>query len=156
MPSFFDSWQVHWFAAVPLAVMNRRGSPVLPPFDALSKASLRLLADGLLVEDAAAVAQCILFIEAETLGLWHGRARAMMSRRLKHRSLTPEQRDRLLDAITRRLLSGQFSEQFKDQLRLALYLDADRVYLAAEQGLRQPAAHVRRYAAWILLHKRVK
>jgi hypothetical protein len=109
-----------------------------------------------LVEDADAVAQCILFIEAETLGLWHGRARAMMSRRLKHRRLTTEQRDRLLNAITRRLLSGRFSEQFKDQLRLALYLDADRVYQAAEQGLHQPAEHVRRYAAWILLHKRVK
>lgn len=136
--------------------MKRLGIPVLPSFDALSRGSLRLLADGLLVEDPDAVEQCILFMEAETLGLWHGRARAMMSRRLKHRRLTTEQRDRLLHVITHRLLNGRFSEQFKDQLRLALYLDAQRVYQAAEQCLRQPTEHVRRYAAWILLHKRVK
>src|SRR4051794_8439284 len=87
-----------------------------PAFESLSKAQLHDLADRLLVGDVDAVEQCVRFVEAETLGHWHGRARAMMARRLKHYSLTPQQQGRLVDAILERLASGRFSEQFKDQL----------------------------------------
>ena len=78
----------------------------------------------------------------------------MMSRRLKHCHLTAGQRGRLIRAIVRRLVSGRFSEQFKDQLRLALHLDAAHVYSVARSCAHISAEHVRRYADWLLLHQR--
>ena len=54
----------------------------------LSKSDLHLLADGLILEDPLAIAACVAFIRAETKGVWHGRARAMMARRLKHSNLS--------------------------------------------------------------------
>ena len=65
----------------------------------LSKPDLLALCDRLLWDEAAAVEQCVTFIEAETLRLWHGRARAKMARRLKLRSLDSAQRDRLVRSI---------------------------------------------------------
>src|SRR5688572_27392433 len=100
-------------------------------FDSLDKADLHALADRILEGDTRAVEQCVAFIEAETLGPWHGRARAMMSRRLKHCRLGESQRERLIAAIMQRLVTGRFSEQFKDQLRLVLHLDASRAYQVA-------------------------
>ena len=101
------------------------------------------MADRLLAPDAAAVEECVAFIEAHTLRVWHGRARAMMSRRLKHCRLTAGQSDRLLRVILVRLISGKFAEQFKDQLRLALQLDAAKVYEVARSCERAEAEHVR-------------
>jgi hypothetical protein len=53
-------------------------------FESLDKAQLHALCDRLLTDDSDAVEECVAFIEAETLGRWHGRARAMMARRFKH------------------------------------------------------------------------
>jgi hypothetical protein len=50
----------------------------------LTKLELRALCDRLLTDNQGAVKTCVRFLEAETFGLWHGRARAMMARRLKH------------------------------------------------------------------------
>lgn len=125
------------------------------PLILLSKMDLLALCDRLLRDEAAAVEQCVAFIEAETLRLWHGRARAKMARRLKHCSLAADQRDRLVRSILQRLGSGRFSEQFKDQLRLALHLDAAHVYkVARHYSAASPIEHVRRYAAWLLRHER--
>ena len=115
----------------------------------LSKAELRLLADGLFLDETAdAIERCIAFVRAETKGVWHGRARAMMARRLKHCTLSPDQRSELVSCIIGRLESGEFSEQFKDQLRLALHLDRQSALLACRRALASPKDHVRRYAAW--------
>jgi len=114
---------------------------------------LRALADRLHEPDAAAVEQCVAFLEATTLRIWHGRARAMMARRLKHCPLTAGQRDRLLRVILLRLISGRFAEQFKDQLRLALHLDAAKVFAVARQCENAEQEYVRRYAAWLLAHQ---
>ena len=122
-------------------------------YDLLDKSDLRALADRLPKGDARAVEQCIAFIEAETFGPWHGRARAMMSRRLKHCRLDDNQRERVTRAILHRLVTGRFSEQFKDQLRLVLHLDASRAYAVARSCQGASPEHVRRYAAWILLHE---
>jgi hypothetical protein len=126
---------------------------VTPPHaapHALSKLALRQLADGLVLEEAFAVERCVEFVLAETRGLWHGRARALMCRRLKHSALTSALSQQLVACISQRLATGVFSEQFKDQLTLALHLDAHHLVNVARSCADSPRAHVRRYAQWVL------
>ncbi len=122
-------------------------------FESLDKAGLHTLCDRLLTDDSDAVEKCIAFIEADTLGLWHGRGRAMMARRLKHCRLSPPQGMRVVRAILDRFASGHFSEQFKDQLRLVLHLAPDRAFTVARSCQSAAAEHVRRSATWILSHE---
>ena len=117
---------------------------------ALSKVELHALADGLLKREPWAVERCVEFVVAETRGLWHGRARAMMCRRLKHCTLGRTHRTELLSCITGRLASGSFSEQFKDQLRLAMHIDSRETLQVCRKCLGSRKPHVRRYAEWAL------
>lgn len=119
----------------------------------LSKPDLHELADALLAEEDFVVQHCIDFVCSETEGLWHGRARALMCRRLKHIALSKKQSAQLVECISHRFTTGAFSEQFKDQLRLALSLDADLVFKVAVNSQASLVPHVRRYAAWVLSHK---
>jgi hypothetical protein len=121
-------------------------------FESLSKVELHLLADGLLNKEPLVIERCIQFVLAETQGLWHGRARAMLCRRLKHCELGCTHRSVLVTGITNRLLLGNFSEQFKDQLRLAMQLDFDKTLKIAQSCLASSKAHVKRYAEWVLIH----
>lgn len=135
--------------------LSPTASPAESPaegFNALDKGGLHHLAGRLLLDEPSAIATCIEFIAAETKGIWHGRARAMMSRRLKHCSLGSSQRTRLVFCITERLRSGHFSEQFRDQLRLALHLDSARVFTVARSCVHDHRDYVRRYADWLLTH----
>jgi hypothetical protein len=116
----------------------------------LSKRELHALADGLLEGDPWSIDRCVEFVLAETKGLWHGRARAMMCRRLKHCDFGRTNRRKLVSCILGRLRSGNFSEQFKDQLRLALSLDRPQTLEQCELALHSEVAHVRRYGAWLL------
>ncbi len=116
----------------------------------LSKTELHSLADGLLNPEPAAIDRCVTFVLGTTQGLWHGRARAMMCRRLKHCALGRTHRTQLLSCITQRLESGSFSEQFKDQLRLAMHLDMDYTLEVCRKCVTSPKDHVRRYAQWAL------
>lgn len=118
--------------------------------ESLSKVAVRALADSLREADPDDVERCVAFVCAETVNLWHGRGRAMMCRRLKHVVLTQEQQSRLLEAVLGRLSSGKFSEQFRDQLRLALHLDAERSLMLARHELTNAKPHVRRFASWII------
>lgn len=119
-------------------------------FKALSKLELHALADGLLSADPNTVDYCVKFVLSETKGHWHGRARAMMCRRLKHCALSRDTRANLLRCILGRLKTGEFSEQFKDQLRLALHLDARQTLSACQEALSSTKSYVQRYAAWAL------
>jgi hypothetical protein len=118
----------------------------------LTKWGLRDLADLLLLDDANAIEACIQFVEADTEGNWHGRARTMMCRRLKHCTLDTMQRQRLVFCITERLRSGHFSEQFKDQLRFALHFDIQTTLAVALACRTDSRNYVRRYAEWLLDH----
>jgi hypothetical protein len=118
----------------------------------LTKADLHDLADRLLIDDPDAIEVCIAFIEADTAGIWHGRARAMMCRRLKHCTLRESQSDRLVLCIVEQLRSGNFSQQFRDRLRLALYLDKQITLNIAVACLSDRRNYVRRHAEWILNH----
>src|SRR5262245_40497426 len=91
--------------------------------EALDKGDLYDLANGLVQKQEGAVEKCVEFILAETKGNWHGRARAMMCRRLKHCDVSAEQSRQLVSCITRRLTTGNFAEQFYDQLRLEMHLE---------------------------------
>ena len=117
-------------------------------FQSLSKQDLHELADRLLIFDSIAIDYCVEFIIAETKGNWHGRARAKMCRRLKYCELAKTHRTKLLACILERLRTGRFSEQFKDQLRLALYLDLQQTHEVCEQALLSPKHYVQRYASW--------
>jgi hypothetical protein len=118
-------------------------------FRSFSKRELEELADRLLAPDPIAVEWCVTFFEKETRGVGHGRVRAKIARRLKHCELGKLQRNRLTDVILRRLAEGRFSEQFTDQLRLALHLDRSRTIEAAIACRDSPLAHVRRRSEWV-------
>lgn len=124
-----------------------------PPFESRSKCDLVALCGRLLAGDPDAVAECVAFLEAETVRLWHGRARAVMARRLKHRPLSAAQRERVARAVLGRLARGRFSEGFKDQLRLVLHFDPERAFAAARGVPADAPQHARRYAAWVLAHE---
>lgn len=122
-------------------------------FESWSKWDLIALCDRLLEDDPSAVEECVAFMELETLGLWHGRARAVMSRRLKHCTLTSSQRELVTRAILGRLVRGRFSEGFKDQLRLVLSIDPERAFTFAREMPTDAPEHAHRYADWVLAHK---
>ncbi|HAB17463.1 MAG TPA: hypothetical protein PLX89_10490 [Verrucomicrobiota bacterium] len=122
-------------------------------FEMLDKEELLRLCDRLRSGDSEAVDECVAFLEVDTRGVWHGRARAMMTRRLKHCQLSESQRARVVRSILGRLVSGCFSEQFKDQLRLVLQVAPDQAFAAARSCQTAQAEHVRRYAAWVLSHE---
>lgn len=137
--------------------MTRPQSPAAPaPPAFLTKVELHALADRLLAPEPWEIERCVGFVVSETRGLWHGRARAMMCRRLKHCGLEHAHSTALLACILGRLEDGTFSEQFKDQLRLALHLDAERAYAVARSVVasRTSRAHARRYAEWVLSHRK--
>jgi hypothetical protein len=119
----------------------------------LSKGDLHDLADGLVLKETGAIEKCVEFILAETKGNWHGRARAMMCRRLKNCELNPEERKQLVTCISDRLVHGNFGEQFYDQLRLAMRLDQKQIFAVAQECIASPPKeYVRRFALWILKH----
>lgn len=122
-------------------------------FKSLTKADLQLMADQLLKDDAAGVESCVSYFEATTQGLWHNRARAMMARRFKHCELTVVHRQRLTSCILDRLTKGEAGEQFRDQLKLGLHLDAPRFFGAATVLLNDSRNYVRKLAEWILHHE---
>ncbi len=119
-------------------------------FHTVEKLALVDLADKLLLHDSSAIATCVDFIEAETKGIWHGRARSKMCRRLKHCKLSASQRARLFSCITQRLQTGHFSEQFRDQLHLALHIDAKRTFDIASACAHDHRDYIRRHAEWLL------
>ena len=116
----------------------------------LTKAELRVLADQLLEPEPWIIERCVEFVLAETQGLWHGRARATMCRRLKHCELGRTHRANLVSCILARFSDGSFSEQFKDQLRLAMHLDFPKVISASHKCLVSQKPYVKRYAEWAL------
>jgi hypothetical protein len=135
-------------------VKNRmHDKPVTHDLELFDQLDLYRLADGLLLNDRAAIAGCVDFVLAETKGTWHGRARAMMCRRLKHCEIPEEQRKQLVACIIGRLTFGNFSEQFYDQLRFAIHADRQTVFEAARENLSSfPKDRVKRYSAWVLQH----
>lgn len=119
----------------------------------LTRKELRDLADRVSENDSASIEFATRFFAVETRGTWHNRARAMLARRFKHCDLADRQKHRVLNAIFRRLQEGAFFEQFKDQLRFALYTDPDRTIHEAESAINRPVPRIIQYPRWILKHR---
>ena len=63
------------------------------------------------------------FVCSESIGFGHNHARALLCRKLKHVEISKTKVARLARVIGNRLISGDFSEQFFDQLRLVAQKD---------------------------------
>jgi hypothetical protein len=71
----------------------------------------------------------------------------------KHCDVSGQQRRELVTRITERLAQGSFSEQFDDQLRLAMRLDRSKTFEVARECLSGvPKDHVKHFAMWVLKH----
>ena len=92
---------------------------------------------------------CARFVVADTKRNGHGRIRALLCRRLKHVTVTPEQSSLLVECILDRFVRGDFGEQFRDQLRLALHLDRTARLSAGTAMLESPKQYLRRHATWM-------
>lgn len=117
------------------------------------KHQLIALIDAMSSADEFAKEKLLTFFELQSKGMWHNRARAKIARRLKHLSLTPKERCRCVDAVGRRLLTGEISEQFKDQLKMAIELDIDRIAEFADKGSISDTPHIVRFSKWVLAHR---
>jgi hypothetical protein len=79
----------------------------------------------------------------------------MMCRRLKHCDVGKDQRRLLVDCILNRLETGEFSEQFRDQLRLAIHLEPEQTFERARKCLTHNSkVHIRRLATWVIEHEK--
>lgn len=119
---------------------------------AIMNAYFTQLTNRLYLNDAEAVETCIKFIQADSKCAGHGRLRALMCHRLKHCTLSKSQRNRLVGYVTERLYTGNFAQQFKDELRLALFLDRQDTLKVALKSRNDKREYVRRYAEWVLTH----
>jgi hypothetical protein len=119
-----------------------------PDRNALPNLAASLHADSSTREQATA--ECIAFVLSDTKGHRHNRIRALMCRRLKHCLITDAQGRLLVQCITGRLASGDFSQQFRDQLSLAIHLDTRTTYECAVKCLAAPKVYVRKMAAWTI------
>ena len=116
----------------------------------LTKGQLHDLIDDAKAGDSDAIKQAIAFILVESFGYWHNRARAKLCRHFKNHPPSPKQCDRLVDAICRRLISGNFHEQFKDQLSMAIRFNRDRMEKCGNIALKSDREHVVRYGHRVL------
>jgi len=125
-------------------------------FESLTKFQLMKLCDEVKSGNREALDRAICFFVVETQGLWHGRARAKLTRRLKHIALPDAQVRRIVDVVVQRFVAGRFSEQFKDQLRLCLHLAPEHVLVAARGCHNTKLPHVKRYSDWLLAHDHLR
>ena len=115
----------------------------------LSKSDLHSLIDDVRSGDANAISRASEFVAAESFGIWHNRARAKLCRHFKNHPPPDDQSERMIDAIIRRLIDGRFSEQFKDQLSMAVRFSPSRMSDAMAIASRSERSYIRRYAEWL-------
>ena len=126
----------------------------LAAFETMARVAVRALADRVLDGAPDAVESCGRCGWAETQGLWHGRGRALMCRRMKPVALSRAQRWRLVRASFQRLASGHFAEQCRDQRRLAIQVAQAAPFQVARCAFKSAKDSVRRLAPWVLSRKR--
>ena len=97
-----------------------------------------------------AIRQSVEFVIAESFGYWHNRARAKLCRHFKNHRPKPAQCDRMVTAIIGRLISGNFYEQFRDQLSMAIRFDSKRMKDSAAIAIESDREYIRRYGNRVL------
>lgn len=75
------------------------------------------------------------FVCDQSIGFGHNHARALLCRKLKHVEISKSTVSRLARVIGNRLISGDFSEQFFDQLRLIARKDRSTLLHFCQRAL---------------------
>ena len=117
----------------------------------LAKCCLKKIADGLKSADPLFIDFCVNCVLSNARCIGSERINALMCRRLKHCKIDESKQFQLINCILGRLITGAFTEQFKDQLRLALHLDFITTQEIGWQCLNSKKAYIRRYAEWLLI-----
>lgn len=115
----------------------------------LTTPELHALIDDVKRGDAEAASRAVVFVTAESFGMWHNRARAKLCRYFKNHPPSDDECRAMVDAIIGRLTEGRFSEQFKDQLSMAIRFDPHRIAEAVAVASRSDKEYIRRYADWV-------
>lgn len=116
----------------------------------LTANELHDLIDDTKAERPKAVRKAVSFVTTESFGYWHNRARAKLCRHFKNHPPQPNECDRMVAAVCGRLISGNFYEQFKDQLSMAIRFNCDRMASAANVAIKSEREYVRRYGHRVL------
>ena len=120
------------------------------PPESYRRAELQELIERIKASDADAIEEAVAFASRDSIGLWHGRARAKICRNLKNREIPRQLQDVLVQAIANRLLNGEFSEQFKDQLAMAIRFRPLEMAQYATEACESQKDYVQRYGHWVL------
>ena len=113
------------------------------------KSALERVIEGLAHCAPEAVEEAVAFFILETRGYWHNRARAKIARRLKHCTLCEAHSRPVIQCIVRRLVEGDFTEQFRDQLGLLVRLDCQAARTAGAEAVKSKHPHVARLGHWL-------
>ena len=108
------------------------------------------ISEGLKTGDKDFVELAIQFFEDDQIFHQSGRKKAKIARRLKHCNLTSIQKNRILDSLERRFLSGSFSDQYKDHLRLGMKLSPERMVEMALEGKKSKKQYIAKLSDWII------
>lgn len=111
--------------------------------------TLYRVADGVLAGDAACVDLALRFIELRYIGSYSGFVRSLLSRRLKHASLTEHQCRRLHVHFSSLVLNGERTQEFRDYLRLwRRIISEEETQRLVEELREQPDGEMR--VCWVL------
>ena len=120
------------------------------PPESYRRDDLQELIERIKASDADSIEEAVMFAAKDSVGLWHGRARAKICRNLKNRTIPRHLQDVLVQAVCNRLLTGAFSEQFKDQLALAIRFRPLEMAQYATLACESKKDYVQRYGRWVL------
>lgn len=115
----------------------------------LTKSELHTLIEDVKRGDPDATNRATIFVASESFGMWHNRARAKLCRYFKNHPPSDAECNRMVDVIANRLFDGRFSEQFTDQLSMAIRFAPDRLAEAASVAARSEKVYIRRYSDWV-------
>ena len=101
--------------------------------------TLYRIADGVLVGDPACVELAIRYIELRYIGSYSGFVRSLLSRRLKHVAVTPQQRSRLHKHFSDLVLREERTQEFRDYAKLWSRLITDNELQGLAGALRAQA-----------------
>lgn len=82
------------------------------------RATLYRVADGVSAGDLACIELAIRYIELRHIGSYSGFVRRLMSRRLKHVSLSPQQQERLHQHFSHLVLTGERTGEYREYFKL--------------------------------------
>ncbi len=116
----------------------------------LTKFDLCTLIEEVKRGDTTARERAVCFVNSESFGIWHNRARAKLCRHFKNHPPMDNERDQMVKVVVGRLISGRFAQQFKDQLSMAIRFAPSQLQQAALVAQGSDREYVRNYSAWVL------